>query len=257
MALSKVTEGAVKTAPATATAPSVGATAGKASSHEAFRAKGNSIRKAQSEEERALEGSKSDKVKFVACLGDPNKPQPRREGKSDEPSFVVVGYQFTALEDMMIPSAPLKQNFKTLMDVEDMTEVPVKAGETFNLNIFETGVLISRPEYAGRFTGEGTAVSITIKFSKSRPEPMPVLKKDTKGSIKIGMVMVADMIPDPRDPEMKEIKGTPKVKDEFAEKFGVLYTKRKAGKTGSSTKAQSGEVQADLAAAFNAYIKSR
>lgn len=254
MALSKVAEGATVKAPQ-ATAPQVGATAtGKSSSHEAFRSKGASIRQAKSAEDKALEGSKSEKVVFLGCLGDPNKPQPRRDGKEDVPSIVVVGYKFKALEDMMIPNAPLKANFKTLMDVEDMTEVPVKANEEFILNVFETGALISRPEYAGRFTGEGTSVSITIKFSKSRTEPMPVLKKDTKGSIKEVMIEVADMIPDPSNPDGK---GTPKVKAEYAEKFGVLYTKRKAGKTGTSSKAQSGEVQADLAAAFNAYINSR
>ena len=256
MALSKVA-GATAEAPKTATAPQVGGatTATKASSdHEAFRAKGASLRQAKSAEEKAIEGSKSDKVVFIGCLGDPNKPQPRREGKEDVPSIVVVGYKFKALEDMMVPHAPLKQNFKTLMDVEDMTEVPVKAGEEFNLNVFETGALISRPEFAGRFTGEGNSVSITIKFSKSRTEPMPVLKRDGKGSIKETMFEVADMIPNPSDPNGK---GTPKVKDEYADKFGVLYTKRKAGKTGSTAKAQSGEVQADLAAAFNAYIKNR
>ena len=220
--------------------------------HEAFRLSGESIRKSKSADEKALEGSKSGAIAFVACLGDPNKPQPRRDGKEDVDSFVVVGYRFKAIEAVSVPKANLKSGFKSLMDVEDMTEVAIKKGQTFDLNIFEAGVLISRPEYSGRFTGEDKEVSLTIKFSKTRKEPLPVLKLDGKGSIKLGMILVADMVPTAGNP-----KGTPKVKDEFAEKFAVLYIRKSAGSRSAAKVAQKGESQADLAAAFNAYVQSR
>lgn len=243
-------------APATVGAPvpaSTGAKTGakKDSLNNKFRREGNAIRESEGFD-KTIEGSKSDKVAFVACLGDPSRPQPRKEGKEDIPSFVVVGYALKALEDMMVPKANLKANFKSLMDVEEMTEVPVKEGETFYVNVFEAGVLIAKAVYAGKFTGEGESVSMSLKFSKDREEPLPVLKKDTKGSIKLNMIEIADMVANPNGG--KEI---PKIKDEFAEKYAVLYTKRSAGRRGSSTPAVSGEAQKDLAAAFTAYIKNK
>ncbi len=257
MAITKAVEQKVEATQTTVTAPAVQEKAGngiRTSKHDAFKAKGEALREKMTTEQKALEGSKSDKIKFISCLGNPDKPQPRRDKKQDIPSVLVVGYRFKALEDVVVPKANLKEGFKSLMDVEDMVDVQIKAGQEFDLNIFEAGVLISRPEYAGKFTGEGESVSLTLKFSESRPDPLPVLNKDTAGSIKISMIHVADMIADPANPKGK---GIPKVKEEFAEKFGVLFTKKSAGKKSTSAGKKSGEVQKDLAAAFSAYIKGK
>lgn len=258
MALSDATKGMAGSVAPAGKAPEVpqaGATkkGGKDIRHEKMLASGQSIRAKMSEEEKALEGSKSDKVVFVAALGDPNKPQARREGKEDKPSFVVVGYAFKAKEDMTVPKANLNSNFKSFMDVGEITEVPVKAGETFYLNVFETGALISRPEYAGKFTGDGVSVQFTVKFSNNREEPLPVLNKSGKGSIKENMILVADMVGATGDS-----KGTPQVKAEFAEKFGVLYEKRAAVRRSSAAgNNAAGESTSNMAAAFNEYLKHR
>ena len=54
---------------------------------------------------------------------------------------------------------------KTVLDVEPATERQVKAGEVVALNIVETAMFISRMEFAGRFTGEGTSVFLSAKTS--------------------------------------------------------------------------------------------
>lgn len=256
MALSDVANSNV--APAGNAPATTDATAGKKGKdprHDKFAAQGAALRQKMTDEEKQLEGSKSDKVVFVGALGDPNKPQFRKEGGQDIPSYVVVGYAFKALEDMVVPRADLKSGFKNFMDVGAITEEQVKAGQTFYLNVFETGALIAKDEYAGSFTGEGVEVSIGVKFAQNRVEPLPVLNKVGKGSVKENMILIADM--QGADPA-KKIKGTPVIKDEFASKFSVLYEKRVAGKKNSGTAGrQQGEATKDLAKAFSAYIKSR
>lgn len=264
MALSDVTKTQAQTsasaptagAPAGTKAPEVPTGAGKKSGdprHAKLVATGHALREKMTDEEKQLEGSKSDKVAFVAALGDPNKPSIRKEKKQDLPSHKVVGYAFKALEDMDVPRADLKSNFQSFMDVGEMTTEHVKAGETFYLNIFETGALISESVYAGSFSGEGTTVTLGVKHSQNRKEPLPVLNKQGAGSIKEGMILVADMIG-----ASETSKGTPKVKPEFASKFGVLYEKRVSGKSGSSSsRGAQGESIKDIAKAFNAFIRTR
>lgn len=256
MALSDVAKGA--TAPA-GTAPAVTGTTttkkGNDGRHDALVNQGRAIRTKMTDEEKQLEGSKSDKIAFVGALGDPNKPQFRKENNEDKPSYVVVGYAFKALEDCVVPRADIKSGFKNFMDVGPMSEESVKAGETFYLNVFETGAMISKSIYAGSFSGEGVTVTLGAKYAQNREEPLPVLNKQGKGSVKENMILIADM--QGADPHNK-VKGTPVIKEEFASKFSVLYEKRVAGKPGSGSKAKAaGESTKDIAAAFNAFLASR
>lgn len=218
---------------------------------EAFRQHGAAIRAQMTDDQKAMEGSKSDKVAFVCALGDPNHRQDRVSNQQTVRSYYVVGYTFKALEDMTIPFAPYKQGMKSFMDVEAPTEKQVKAGEEFSLNLAETGMLISRVEYAGRFTGEGTGVYLTAKGAADRPTPNPILNKTGTGSIKENMVFVADMV-GAGDGK----KGTPKIKPEYEANFGGLYTRRSIG--GKSTAAKKeGANQADLAAAFRSFYSQQ
>lgn len=236
------------------TAPEAKAKGGKNSGLEAFKASGAANRAQMTEDQKAVEGSKQDKIAFVAALGDPNRKQARVAGSVSLPSNVVVGYKFKALEDVDVPVENLKPNFKNLIDVEFSAETRhVKAGEEFHLNLVETADFISRLEYAGRFTGEGITVGISAKSSKDRPgEPLPILGKIGGGSIKEGMQFVADMVGVTEDS-----KGTPKIKPEYEDSFGVLYTKRSLSKKTAGAPKKSGEGQADIAAAFRALYAGR
>ena len=64
---------------------------------EAFRAEGAKIRAAMSQDERAVEGKKSDTIAFVSALGNPARKQDRVEGGKSIPCYEVVGYKFKAL----------------------------------------------------------------------------------------------------------------------------------------------------------------
>ena len=223
------------------------------SSSDAFKQTGAAQRAQMTEDQKAMEGSKSDKVAFVCALGDPNKKQARVEGGNSLPSYVVVGYKFKVLEDMMVPLAPIKADWKSPLDVENISERPVKAGEIVSLNIVETAAFISKLEFAGKFTGEGTGVTLSAKVSSERPEPLPILNKIGTGSVKENMELIADMVGATADS-----KGTPKIKDEYADIFGVLYSKRSLGKKSTGAGKKAGEGQADIAAAFRAlYAKKR
>ena len=153
---------------------------------------------------------------------------------------------------MQIPRADLKVTFSSLMDVEPVVWEEVKAGETFYLNLAETGMLISKPEYAGTFTGEGTGVRVTVSFSQNRETPNIALKNIDGGSVKKNMILIADMV---GADESRNLKGTPKIKDMFASKFGVLYQKRQATRGTSSAKAVAGSNTKAIAAALESYFQ--
>lgn len=259
MALSKAINNANPTAPAPAptpapapavsTAPTASVGKSKSSAQtEAFKAQGKSIRESDPKI-KEIEGTKSDKVEFLNALGDPSRPQKRREGSRDIDSYQVVGYAFKIHEDMKVPKATLKAGFKSLTDCEDPVWEDAPAGSTVYLNNYETGILIAQPQFAGRFTGGGNSVSFSVKFSAERNEPLPVLNKDGAGSIKENMILIADVA---------EVDGkkTYKLKEGF-DKFNVLYIKRSAGARGGSNNVKSGETQANLAAAFLKFIEKK
>lgn len=238
-----------------AEAKATAAGSGTSTKNQQFIARGEAERAKLTEDQKAVEGSKSDKVAFVCALGDPSRKQSRKEGKENKPSFTVVGYKFKVLEDMEVPKAPLKADWKSLIDVEPVTMVPVKAGTVVSLNLVETGMFITRIEFAGKFTGEGTEVSISAKHSQNRQDPLPALRNSSgSGSIKVNMEEIADMVGATADGKNK---GTPKIKDEFKDIFGVLYTKKSAGKKSAGVSRKEGESTKNVAAAFRALYASK
>lgn len=220
---------------------------------DAFKEKGAAIRQQMSEDERSAEGTKSDKVAFVCSLGDPNRKQSRVDKHTNVPSHVVVGYKFKVLEDMLVPKAPWKPGFTNSLDYENpVTMVEAKAGDIVQCTIPEMAMFISRPEFAGKFTGEGKGVFLSAAASQNNPVPMPTLKLIGSGSVKESMELVADMVGG-----VDGKKGTPKIKPEYEEKFGVLYAKTKISRGGKAGGKDNGsEASANLAAAFRAHFDS-
>lgn len=218
-----------------------------------FRLKGQALRAQMTDDQKAIEGSKSDKVAFICALGDPTRKQDRVEKNENITSYVVVGYKFKVLEDMDVPVSPLKPDWKFMTDTGAISMRHVKAGEVVSLNLIETAAFISRPEFAGKFTGEGDEVILSAKNSASRPEPLPILKKGANGgSIKANMEFVAEIVGAENGG-----KGTAKVKDEYVDIFSVLYTKKSAGRKTATTAKKAGEASADIAAAFRNLYASR
>lgn len=245
---------APKAAPTAAPKAAGQAKSGTQAKTEAFKKQGAAERAKMSEDQKAMEGSKSDKVEFLCALGDPARKQSRQEQNTAIPSYVVVGYKFKVLEDGTVPYAPIKDDWKTPLDVEPISSRPVKAGDVVALNIVETADFISRIEYAGKFTGGNIGVYIGSKIANDRVEPLPVLNKEGKGSIKENMELVADMV---GGDGTSKGGAKPVVKEEYADTFGVLYRRKSLGnKSAGSSKAR-GETQAELAAAFRALYSGK
>lgn len=106
-------------------------------------------------------GSMSDKIALVAPLGDPSREDrtPRDVGGKTEVlvTSTIVGFLFKALADMDVPECGLGEDAKSNpMSFKDMTGVRhVKAGETFALTRFETGLLLSQAAFNAKISGEG------------------------------------------------------------------------------------------------------
>lgn len=242
MAITDALKGANGAAPA---APAAESNAQRQTKDNNFKMLGDSLRAQMTDDQKAAEGSKSDKVAFVCSLGDPARPQPRRTGGKDVPSLTVVGYKFKILEDTKVPVAPLNPNWKSYVDIASIDWKPAKAGETVDLTIAETGIMISQAEYAGQFSGEGDTVVLSVKHSASRGEPMPVLRKMGTGSVKENMEEIGVVSGTDANGKKKYA-----VKPEYEEKFGVLYQKKSAQRKGTGSAKQAGEAHKAIAAAF-------
>lgn len=125
--------------------------------------------------DETLLGSKSDTVAFVAALGDPSDPDTTTVtdvgGQKDVRTVPrIVGYRFKALVDMEVPDCgtedDLKSNKMSFVAAKKNNRRPVKAGETFDLTRFETGMLLSPIEFNGKATGGDKPVQAVYQMSK-------------------------------------------------------------------------------------------
>ena len=227
-------------------APTTGDKKQKSAAFEQFKNMGISAREKYTDEQKSIECSKSDTIQFVIALGHPGKPQKRVQGGQALASFQVVGYMFKALEDVSVPVAKQIEGAKSVMDCEIVGSKEIKAGETFQLTLFETGCFISRIEYGGHFTGGGDEVILHATVSQTHEgRPLTVLKRPTS-PIKDKMELIAEKVPG------ADGKSVYKCKPEYEEKFGYLFTKKKATRTLSGKKTEQESYKA-LAAAFRQY----
>lgn len=214
---------------------------------EAFQNHGAQLRAQMSDDQKALEGNASAKVEFMSALGNPKKAQNRKEGGEYKPSHQVVGYSFKLLEDMEVPKAPLTEDARDGLTVQKPPVMEAhKAGEIIYLNVMETTMFISRPEFAGTFTGNGKNVFISAVYAKDNTTPTPCLKRPSnEGSIKANLVMVAEQVgggADGKGGTWQCIKG--------CEQFAPLFTHVGVKRGGAGSAKKSGESARNTAAAF-------
>lgn len=211
-----------------------------------FKQTGVSVREQMTEEQKALEGSKSGAVKFITALGNPKKPVKRVQGGERLPSYEVVGYKFEALEPVQVPTCLPKKGAKSNMDVEAPTWREVKAGEQFDLSCAELGVMIAGIEYAGVFNGGGDEVILHVTISKARGGVPNTVLKRREGALKSDLTLIADK------ESGENGKSTYTVKPEYADKFGYLFVQTQTNRgTAGATKV--GESPRELAAALRVY----
>lgn len=121
-------------------------------------------------------GKDSDKLIFIACLGDPSTPdktpaQPDK-GIKERTDPTIVGYQFKATVDLDVPDSDpgermTKQNLMAAGD-DLLNTRHVKAGEVFNLTKYETGALLSREEFNAKATGGEIPVNCRYSFKTKK-----------------------------------------------------------------------------------------
>lgn len=132
-------------------------------------------------------GSKSDKIEFIAALGDPSRddvtPANLEKGIERRVDPTIVGYAFKVLEDMEVPECgtddDLKDNPMSYKDKDGKRMA--KAGETIYLTRFETGMLLSQPEFNTRITGGNMPVSVSYTFfGKPKDGKLPTVTSQTR-----------------------------------------------------------------------------
>lgn len=138
----------------------------------------------------AVLGSKSDKIQFMAPLGDPSRDDittTEKDGKAVRTvTPTIVGYQFKVLEDMEVPECgtgdDLKNNPMSFKDPNGKRMA--KAGEIINLTRFETGMLLSPPEFNARATGgDGIKVVCAYQVTGTRTKTGAVAKASESSKI--------------------------------------------------------------------------
>lgn len=256
MAVSDAMKAAGQAAPKAPVTPAQPAPKGKKDDalRTAFVAEGAKVREAMSDDEKAVEGSKSDTLEFICALGDPSVKQNRTENKTSIPSYAVIGVKMRFKEDATCPFAPLAENCKNTTDTVAITEVPVKAGDVVALNLTEYAALLSKVEYGGMATGGEKKVRLGCTVSNAEGFPLPNLKLEgqAKGSYKEGMELIADVIGG-----TDGTRKTFKVKEEYAEKFGAWYNRKKMSKTSAAAPKAKGENAKNIAAAFRVALAKK
>lgn len=229
------------------------------------------------EVDSAVLGSKSATVAFVAALGDPSRdditPANPEKGIARRVDPTIVGYAFKALEDMQVPDCGTPENLKDnpMAYVEGQVhgKKAVKAGETFYLTRFETGMLLSPEEFNGRATGGEMPVAVsytiygakgkdgvTAKVSDATRVPSVALRPANQGmSIKdIAMINVLDFTTEKAENGQTRKKRT--IKAGF-EKWESLCKERTVAARGSRGTSEPKSVRNKNAATFLAIVNSK
>ena len=219
-----------------------------------FVSTGTAIRASLTEDEKKNLGSKSDDLTFLFSIGDPCKKMPRAIGPNQyKDCHTVIGWAFKANVNMTIPVAPYLATAKGFFDVAEPTSREVQAGETIYLNLAETAMLLSRPEYCGEVTGDGNRVYLTATITKDNQEPRPQLRGDS-GSVKANMQLAGKPTTDANG----KTTGV-EVFPEY-EAFQPYFDRRKlvgAVRTPKDKSAAKNKTTQDVALAFGAYFNTK
>lgn len=213
--------------------------------------KGLAIIAGMSEEERANIGSKSSTLHLIHQLGlDSQKSSRKFTDGTSKPWPLPVGVKLKTDIDIEVPVLPVTVNKSSVVKPEEIGSRAIKAGEMFDLTLFEFMYLMVRDEYSGLLTYDGdpegaflvAKVSNFLKNENKLPTPTIRLKK-SKGSSKENILSIDE----------KGADGQWKIIDAYAEKFGDLLKKKTVSRSGNgaggSTKTKTPAVSKPTAAA--------
>lgn len=174
--------------------------------------------------------SKSSTLHFVTLLGLESKKSRRKTPETYVKCPTTVGVTLKTDIAIKVPVIDVLKNKDTGIEPSDISWKSVKAGETFNLNMYELMYLVIKPEYSGFITrnGDDKGVYFAPKMSsfnsgKSKlPTPALAFKNGT-GSIKESMLVIDE-----------QVNGQWEVKAEYKEQFGSLLERKVRAKKEST-----------------------
>lgn len=207
---------------------------GRATKSNELKEKGESIIASLSEEERNKLGADSKTLHCVHLLGTESRKTPRKISDSESVDWASpIGVRFKTDKDIVVPVIPITKDNMTGIEPSDIGEKAVKAGEEFDLTLYEAMFLLIRDEYAGFFTfaGDPTGGYFQPKMPKylsgDAKLPTPTLVSRTGlGSIKENIVAIDE----------KDQAGNWVVKPEFQEKFGEALKKAQPRRSAGAKK---------------------
>ncbi len=192
---------------------------------------GIEARKFLSEDEKKAEGAKSAEIAFIATIG--GKKQKRVEAKQAVDSYKPIGYRFKANADLMVPESPLVAKGDAYQTKAPTEWRPVKKGETFDLNLVETAILLSKSEFGGTASGDANLV-VSLCASIDQADGDDIIKpylRVAQGSIKANLITAATEQSGGVSVGGKEAV-TYIVKPEFQKKFGLIFERKQVGGVG-------------------------
>lgn len=209
---------------------------------------GQAILAGLSEDEQKTLGSKSGNVEFLGLITNPYftvTRTNRRTGETVKGEETVGALLKNVGEEPITVKTIPNKTFKVMdADFDNVSEREVKPGEEFQVNSIELGELISRYEYASKFTGGGKIVSYTAQSPKEEGTLPTTKLRIEGGSVKDYSVSIADTSEDGKTKVMK---------DDFKEKFEIFSTRSKGRRSVGGSKKKTNVNEAGLAvqALFN------
>lgn len=209
-------------------------TKGKTQAAEEIAKNASEILASKTSEERAQLGNLSHTLHFINQLGLESQNSPRKVGPNENIDCATpVGVVLKTDVDIKVPQISIEKNNKTGIDPEtDIEYKDIKAGETFELTLYEFMFLIIRDEYTSYLTHESNPKG--AYFSAKFPQffkgdaklPTPTINL-AEGSSKENIVAV--------DKKGQDGKWT--IKEQYARYAPLLKSstpKRAGGKTSTA-----------------------
>lgn len=189
-------------------------------------AKGEKIYEAYTDEQKdklfSLEGT----IHFVTLLGLGATKSGLLKSSDGIVKYAikVVGVTLKTDIDIEVPVISVLKNIKTGINPEDVSSRRIKAGDSFNLNMLEVMLFITKPEYGGYITRDGDTRGVHLSartnnyYSGKDKLPSPgLIARPGTGALRESTVEIDEQI----SPSFRAIKA------EYQEEFGALLKKPK------------------------------
>lgn len=179
-------------------------------------------------------GNLSGTLHFIALLGQASKQSKRKVGESYVKCPTTVGVRLKTDVAVEVPVIDVLKNKDSGIKPSDISSRSIKAGQTFDLNMYELMYFIVRDDYVGYISRDNDPQGVYfapkmqnfIRGEASLPTPALIFKPGT-GAIKADMLEVDE-----------KVNGNWTIKKEFADKFEPLMTAKSISTSSTSNESR-------------------